>query len=133
MQKWQIQLTAENPVPVVKAFSTRLAVRRLAGGDDPGVDRVVSSQRQLVHKTNRALITLLTSNACKWNVQHCSERRLDIFFSPMQHAMLKRNGKKGMKKVERLLYKVCHSWQPISKTNYVGKVSLLHNCHFSVK
>ena len=84
MQKWQIQLTVENPVPVVKAFSTRLAVRRLAGGDDPGVDWMVSSQRQLVHKANRTLVTLLATNACKRNVQ----LRLDTFFSTMRHAML---------------------------------------------
>ena len=83
-KNWPIQLTIKNSVPVVKAFSTRLAVRRLAGGNDPGVDWVISSQRQIVYKTNRALVTLLASNACKWNVQ----RRSDIFVSAMQHAML---------------------------------------------
>ena len=60
---WLIKLTIKDPVPVVKAFSTGLAVGRLSLGDEPVVDRVVFSQRQLVHKTDRALVTLLAPDA----------------------------------------------------------------------
>ena len=58
-----IRLTIKDPVPVVEALPARLAVGSLSGRDDPGVDRVVAGQRELVYKTNCTLVAFLSSDA----------------------------------------------------------------------
>ena len=58
-----IRLTIKDPVPVVEALPARLAVGSLSGRDDPGVDRVVPGQRELVYKTNCTLVAFLSSDA----------------------------------------------------------------------